>query len=53
MKHYFGDKIMENKAGACGTYERGEICTRFRWGDQGERDNLKDVDVDGMILKLT
>jgi hypothetical protein len=28
----------------------GEVHTGFRWGDLRERDHLKDVRVDGMII---
>jgi hypothetical protein len=30
---------------------RGEVCTRFRWGNLRERDHLEGPDVDGKISK--
>ena len=30
-------------------WERGEVCTRFRWGNLRERDHLEGPDVDGKI----
>jgi len=31
--------------------EKGEVCTRFRWGNLRERDHLEGPDVDGKISK--
>jgi hypothetical protein len=31
-------------------WEIGEVHTGFRWGDLGERGNLKDLGVDGRVI---
>jgi hypothetical protein len=37
--------------GACSTYfVRGEVYTRFWWGNLRERDHLEDPSVDGRII---
>jgi hypothetical protein len=39
--------------GACGTYVRQELHTRFWWGGVREREHLETLGVDGrIILKL-
>ena len=49
-KYSAGNKIEKNEmGGACGTY-RGEVCTRFMWGNLRERDHWGDQDVDGRII---
>jgi len=36
---------------ACGKFGRtGEVHTGLWWGDLGERNNLQDLGVDGMII---
>ena len=47
-----GDKIekIEMGGGHVALWRKGEVCTRFWWGNLMERDHLGDQDVDGKIL---
>ena len=37
---------------SCGIHEGEERCIQYFGGDLRERDRLKDLDVDGRVLKL-
>ena len=55
LTKYSGDQINEDAmGGACSTYwVPRDVHTGFWWGDLRERDDLEDLDVDGMItLKM-
>jgi hypothetical protein len=36
--------------GTCSTYGRGEVHTKFWWGNLRKRDLLEDPDLDGRII---
>jgi hypothetical protein len=47
IKYYSGDETKNKMGGTCDIYGGQE---RFLCGDLRERDHLKDLDVDGMII---
>jgi hypothetical protein len=51
-KYYSCDQIENNEiSGACNKYwGRGEMCTRFWWGNLRERDHFEDRGVGGRII---
>jgi len=48
---YSGDQIKKNEmGGTCSTYGKGELLTKFWWGNLMERDHLENMGVDGSII---
>ena len=50
-KYYSGDQIEKNEiAGQEACMGRGQVCTRFWWGDLREGDHLEDAGIEGRII---